>query len=630
MSLFGGSAPPSRSSYGSDSSPSSSARSSPSVEEIPNPHNAQQLDVPIPLDADDDTDTESEAAWDEAEEEEEEPTRPNRFSGQPQTWQSYTEADRQMAESLDQIQDTDLSAHLYNAHALKRRLRRPAEETAGLKRWHTRDNWLKSGQALAYTDASGLVQTELIPPKEWTAWPLPPAQLSRFPGRVGDGPADSRADEWTIGRTSAPDAGEELRAELLAVFLRQAKERWNLRDADSSEDDAADHATKSRSQSRSKSAKPTRSNRSTPRTDIEMGDDEERAGKKRGRKPRAEIHREPVVLADDARAQRLLAPSTQSMMSKLDGLVLAVRRTRMNHFGCGGPGDSSQSEFTSGAESRGPGSRVSSRARSKSATSRQPGTRTSSQTKLAQARPSPGKATKVAKDRTKLSDGAVTSSNSSDSEPPGDTLRPRKRRRSLSTMSDSSASTTGKGPRREGLMDWSEVLGLAAVTGWDKLAIARTAQRCAALFGESMSFIPFHESLASKPVSEPVLYTPSTIPTPDFLRSPAPKRPFFQPGTLRCPHVDCFGHQKDFEKPYRVVEHCIRVHGCDPRTNDSENEERTVGSVHIDGFLQPVTVKSGWLGNGRVKAGKTSKKAKKARKDWEETDAPEAVVSVET
>jgi hypothetical protein len=641
MSLFGGSAPPSRSSYESDSSRSSSPRSSPAVEEIAQPEdaqNAQGLDAPIPLDADDDIDTESEADWDEPEEEEEEeeeePTRPNRFVGQPRTWQSYTDADRQIAESLNQIQDTDLAAHLYNAHALKRRLRRPAEDIAGLKNWHNRDNWLTSGNDLQYTDASGLVQTELVPAKEWTAWPLPPARLAGLDGTLRHGLGDSRADEWMIGGANTGGAGEELREELLAVFLRLAKERWNSREADPEDADAEDHATTSRSRSRSKSAKSIETNRSASRTDVEMleedteeaKNEEQHTAKKCGRKPQVETYAASVVLADDARAQRLLAPSIQSMMSKLDDLVLAVRRTRMNHFGRGGPGDSSQSEFTSGVESSRPGSRASSRAPSKSA-SRPP-----SRAKSVQASRPAKQRKKAAKGRTKLSDGETASATPSDSESSEDTSRQRKRRRSQSATSDSSASTTHNSAGREGLMDWSEVLGIAAVKGWDEGAIARTAQRCASLFDESMSFIPFHESLASIPVPDPVLYIPTTIPAPNFLpisQPPSLKRPFFQSGTLRCPHSDCFGHQKDFEKPHRVVEHCIRVHQYDPRTNDLDNEERTVGGVHVDGFLQPVTVKLGWLGNGRVKAGKASKKKRQGKREREDPGAPEAVASVE-
>lgn len=154
-------------------------------------------------------------------------------------------------------------------------------------------------------------------------------------------------------------------------------------------------------------------------------------------------------------------------------------------------------------------------------------------------------------------------------------------------------------------MDWSEVLGISAVKGWDQKALARTAERCAALFGESMSFRPFHENVATKALSQPIQYTPSTIPAPlSIAGAPRPaKRPYWQTGAIRCPHLDCYGHYQEFRVSYRVIEHCMRSHGYDPRTNDSDNEERTYGGVHIDGYMQPVTVKHGWLGHGRPKAG---------------------------
>jgi N-terminal acetyltransferase B complex catalytic subunit len=76
------------------------------------------------------------------------------------------------------------------------------------------------------------------------------------------------------------------------------------------------------------------------------------------------------------------------------------------------------------------------------------------------------------------------------------------------------------------------------------------------------------------------------------------------------------------------------VHGYDPRTNDSDNEDRKVGGVHIDGFLQPITAKQGSLGAGRTKSksqgpstadgkGKGKKKAKGKGKGKAEEDAGE-------
>jgi RNA polymerase I specific transcription initiation factor len=52
-----------------------------------------------------------------------EPTRPNRWTGASATWASLTEQERGLAASLDQIRNGDLSVHLFNAFALKKRAR---------------------------------------------------------------------------------------------------------------------------------------------------------------------------------------------------------------------------------------------------------------------------------------------------------------------------------------------------------------------------------------------------------------------------------------------------------------------------------------------------------------------------
>lgn len=49
--------------------------------------------------------------------------RPNRWQGAPSTWTTLTAQERGLAASLDQIRNADLSIHLFNAHALKRRAR---------------------------------------------------------------------------------------------------------------------------------------------------------------------------------------------------------------------------------------------------------------------------------------------------------------------------------------------------------------------------------------------------------------------------------------------------------------------------------------------------------------------------
>lgn len=47
-------------------------------------------------------------------------TRPNRWTGAPSTWRTYTEEDRQTYIALEALRNNDLSSHLYNAFALRR------------------------------------------------------------------------------------------------------------------------------------------------------------------------------------------------------------------------------------------------------------------------------------------------------------------------------------------------------------------------------------------------------------------------------------------------------------------------------------------------------------------------------
>jgi hypothetical protein len=625
MSLFGGdsSAPPTESPYDSElDNPASSIERSPPRTSLRSPQNAQITNNVQDLHEQISGDAAQDLAGNEADSEEsdeEHTERPNRFRGPPQTWKGYTAADRQIAESLQQLEDTDLAAHLYDAHALKRRVRRPAAETMALNNWQNKDTWLKKGKELKYADGSGQTQTELVPAKDWTAWPLPPASLFTPDNGLRRAAVVAEDDEWVIGSGGTQDPGEALKEEMLGLFLRLAKDNWNAKDWHSD----AQHGARRRAQSRTKAR-----SKSASRADVEMKygsgldteDDEKKAtqdgGAKRGRKPQLEANVPPVILADDAKAQRLLRPTISSMLSKLDDVALALHRTRLNHFGRGAFGeDSSQSEFATDAESTGRESRSRSQSVSKSASHRRVTTRLSLSGRASRAANSPKKSSKAQfepQDSDSASDYGAEFDNKNipSSNVPSSPIFRRKRSRSEDTMDGDDVSNT-RDWSRAGLMDWSEVLGMAAVKGWNKEAIARTAQRCSTLFGESMSFMSFQEDLATKASTEPVPYIPSTIPPPTELGISKPrstKRPYFQPGTIRCPHADCYGHNKDFAMSYRVIEHCMRIHGYDPRSNDSDNEERTHGGVHIDGFLQPITAKQGWLGHGRSKAGGKKRK----------------------
>lgn len=62
-----------------------------------------------------------------SDEDEEDEERPNRWTGPSSTWLSLTEQERGLAASLEALRNRDLSTHLYNSFALRRRGRELVE-----------------------------------------------------------------------------------------------------------------------------------------------------------------------------------------------------------------------------------------------------------------------------------------------------------------------------------------------------------------------------------------------------------------------------------------------------------------------------------------------------------------------
>ncbi|KAF1975460.1 hypothetical protein BU23DRAFT_458588, partial [Bimuria novae-zelandiae CBS 107.79] len=545
------------------------------------------------------------------------------------SWRRHTLADREIATSLDDIEYADLAAHLFNAHHQKRRLRRPDEYLKSIKDWQSKETWFKKGEDLQYVDPlTGELETELIPWRWWSAWPFSPHRMRRMNAYTMRHGIDDGEEGWYIDSSTDYDGGEVMRDEVLALFLRTAKEQWMARHAD---DGDLDHDASSSEHSDTSSSDQDSDIEMIEEVVVDDGDMDHDAASKvdtenersvgvendsdlecigeglpsssRPEQPDAEA----TFLADDDVARRILDPSINSILSRLDGLMLAVRRNRSNHVGDRARGrSSSASDYLTDGETPAPRSRSSSRSQS-----REPRRKKSSQPSTP--KKSSKQASKRKEDvRTSQSRDLVSAVDahmrSEDEEPPN--LRggpPKRRARSSSTASigGSSTSSNSQVRRETGLMDWSELLGIAAISGWDKNVVARTAQRCASLFGEQMGFRTFDEGQAAHSIPDLVQYTPATIVSPnetDLDSASVPKRPYYILGSLRCPHQDCPGSLKGFGGSNRLVQHVQRKHGYDPRTNDSDNEERTVGGVHIDGYLQPVWARPGWFGNGRARS----------------------------
>jgi hypothetical protein len=173
--------------------------------------------------------------------------------------------------------------------------------------------------------------------------------------------------------------------------------------------------------------------------------------------------------------------------------------------------------------------------------------------------------------------------------------------------------------------DWSEVLGVASLTGWNPAVIDRAAKRCSALFGERILFRKMPETAAGKAEDKLAKYTPEMIPDFDLVdgmeEEEIPTRE--SEVGFRCPEDSCPQHHRLYEKRFMIRQHLRRVHkygqealdaydqACAPQdakrsVEQSENEARKndevvnedeqselIAAVREDGYMKPVEVHLG-------------------------------------
>ena len=277
----------------------------------------------------------------------------------------------------------------------------------------------------------------------------------------------------------------------------------------------------------------------------------------------------PTILADDDQASRLLRPLTIHVMSKLDDLLIGLHKSRQSSVA----NQSSRS--------------------SKDKTDHRPQKRKRATTVDIEAELDPGK-------------------------PKKDSTRDYKKHPS--------------GTYQGGTRDWSEVLGMAALTGWDPSVVDRAAKRCAALFGEKMSLRTMPETVVGASTDRIVEYTPSQIPDLDVPDSHVIEDVALVEDELCCPEASCQRHCQPFEQRWRLREHLKKVHrytlddlgamynseqpalDVKEESEDGMDEDKAVanecGAVRIDGFLQPIEVSFGRGKDLAVRKAKTKKQKK--------------------
>ncbi|MCJ1352259.1 MAG: hypothetical protein MMC33_002243 [Icmadophila ericetorum] len=520
-----------------------------------------------------------------------EPPWPQKYYGPASTWRSWTAAERGVATSLDQLKSNELSAHLYNAHVLKSKARRGKIEQddhpdSELDIWE--------------------------PPRLWTAWPMPADEVPR--GRFK--PQDQEEDEiffWQNRRLPSK-LSSELEDALTATLLRTAKEKFlkrrtpqarvkkqaETKDTSDSQSEGLDQTTDDQGRKQSKGLS-TSHEETLPRRDKPL--------------------LRPVVMADDDRAGNILKPTVRNILSDLDKLLMALHNAHQSYTT---QSDGSQSESPDETEKESRSGR--SRSRSRSKKSRQ--------------KRKPQQPSVKAQD---------ADSDKSEYRPETESSTRLKRKRSMSTRSISRAGTSRSGqPRLSGQRDWSDIIGMASLTGFSATAIKKASQRCAALFGEGIIFRTLPENTSNtsldsgyrgfttiglpeqKPENRPAPDSGSTSSsnsgsdtdmnseTPNAKYKDLPKGNNAARAQRRkarrlatalnygkiyayyCPISTCTRSQRGFSRAWNLKKHVEGMHPqYDTEAFGELSDDELVGGVHVDGFLQPIKVYRGWRGPGK-------------------------------
>lgn len=207
----------------------------------------------------------------------------------------------------------------------------------------------------------------------------------------------------------------------------------------------------------------------------------------------------PVIAADDEKAAQLLKPSIRHLLQNLDDLLMGLRHSRSNHLDL----DSSDTG-TDTQTSRDSSMRRRSRSRS----------------------------------------------------------RPR-RVRSTSKRAERTDDDELYNQRFLNPRDWSEVLGIASMVGWDSDVVQRAAARCKDLFGEGMTFRTLLEGPAEAQMvrSAPIrsLSIESGVSSTRSRVSSVQSED--APTSWVCPEESCSRHTKPFNARWRVHDHVKRNHG---------------------------------------------------------------------
>jgi RNA polymerase I specific transcription initiation factor len=471
--------------------------------------------------------------------------RPNKYTGPPSTWRSWTETERQLAASLDQERAADLAIHLYNSHALKRRLWKSRGEGAStVQDWASKESWLLPRAHLS-SESVGDGQDTFRPQKGWTAWPMEPELVPR----EGEGISrlGTHNGNWRnqySGTVTGPRPSEVLEDCIFGRILNVAKGKYQERARDLTQ-----QGYEGKSGSSSSGSQRTASPSSTKGEDRPMTD--ESAATRHERRDRSNSEGSGdhsslpypglVPMADDEKAHALLQPIARHLMSRLDSLLIGLHYARESHLSSSNKQDlerAQEGELPPNLEQEPRSGKPPISKRRMSSTKRrgrppkrpqahivsagssiQNDNQTIDSTldpedqekRVGRPRKYPRgfeksqidyyKARKLAKypeskagpslglsEGDSASDYAAESESEGSSDGTSETSPPPARKSRIIGNPETKTDSRMKKRGQLGLMDWSDLLGVASMVGWDLEAVGRAAARCSTLFGEGIRF----------------------------------------------------------------------------------------------------------------------------------------------
>jgi len=374
----------------------------------------------------------------------EEPDRPNRWRGPRHKLEKHYANERTLLESLSALDDDDLSMHLYNVHGLKRGIYPDFSSTNDEVKDDHKD-WMRKERLLETSQ-------EWYPHRSWTQWPLEPAVVPRGDERgtwVKKHHGDAEGAREDIAKRLELKPSHDLEELLLAEFTKQARvtfeaREWTMENARSDEETMGSDATH----------EPGR-NRSTQSANAQTSSEHER----------------------DARKRRKLAPAISPSLTQGKPRHAVAQVTLK-------PVPTGDDEYA--------------RSIAQPIISSCIDDLDSLLRGLHHSRANHTKAQRSSRPRTMPAAHAMTS----DTETEGS---------SSESQSDLKSSKRPK-PQMERYRayprDWSEVLGMAALVGWDPAIVRRAQERCQRLFAESMTLHIVDQGpydVASGPVDQSAL-----------------------------------------------------------------------------------------------------------------------------